>query len=203
MENLTIRLARREDISELVELINNSINSLLSLYLNNKQVEESHKIMGLDELLLEDETYYLIEIEQEIEGEEGEEGKEREEGKKNYQIIGCGGWSKRQTLYGNKNTNTTNRNDTFLNPLIDSAKIRGMYTHPLFTRKGIGKLLLKKSEEEIIKNGFKKAELMSTVSGRLLYLNCGYHEIEHIEVEVNNVTIPLVKMEKILVNIET
>ena len=152
------RLANLEDIPAIKGLMEQSITGLLGNYVNEEELEASFESMGLDDQLILDKTYFLIDF----------EGK----------LVGCGGWSNRKTLFSGNHT--PNRSNDFLNPNNDSAKIRAMYTHPDWARKGIGTLILELAEKEASNAGFKRCELMATLSGIYLYKNRGYKLDEEI-----------------------
>ena len=112
-------------------------------------------------------------------------------------FVGCGGWSNRETLFGGNHT--PNRDDNFLDPLKDSARIRAMYTHPDWARQGIGSLVMHLGENAAKELGFKKCELMATQSGKLLYETQGYESIEDILYKTETgKTVPMIRMEKII-----
>lgn len=152
------RLANSEDIPAIKRLMEQSIKGLLSSYVNQEELEASFESMGLDDQLILDQTYFLIDFE--------------------GILVGCGGWSNRKTLFGGNHT--PNRSNEFLNPNNDSAKIRAMYTHPDWARKGIGTFILQLAEKEASNAGFKRCELMATLSGIYLYKNRGYEIDEEI-----------------------
>ena len=152
------RLANLEDIPAIKGLMEQSITELLGNYLNEEELEASFESMGLDGQLILDKTYFLIYFE--------------------GILVGCGGWSNRKTLFGGNHT--PNRSNDFLNPNNDSAKIRAMYTHPDWARKGLGTLILELAEKEASNAGFKRCELMATLSGIYLYKNRGYKIDEEI-----------------------
>ncbi|MFL2701333.1 MAG: GNAT family N-acetyltransferase [Gammaproteobacteria bacterium] len=156
--NFNFRLANSEDIPAIKGLMEQSITELLGNYLNEEELEASFESMGLDGQLILDKTYFLIDFE--------------------GILVGCGGWSNRKTLFGGNHT--PNRSNDFLNPNNDSAKIRAMYTHPDWARKGIGTLILELAEKEASNAGFKRCELMATLSGIYLYKNRGYKIDEEI-----------------------
>ena len=82
---------------------------------------------------------------------------------------------------------------------MDAAKVRAMYTHPDWTRRGVGSYILELAEEAVKELGFKKTELMATVSGIFLYENRGYEVIKEVEYisKLGN-KVPMYKMEKLL-----
>ena len=90
-------------------------------------------------------------------------------------MVGCGGWGKRRTLYGGDHT--AGRDDTFSDPDTEAARIRAMYTHPEWTRRGIGSLLLDLGEAAARDAGFKTIELGSTIPGEPFYIARGYKEV--------------------------
>ncbi len=150
--NLNFRLANSEDILAVKELMEQSIAKLLGNYVNEEELEASLESMGFDGQLILDKTYFLIDFE--------------------GILVGCGGWSNRKTLFGGNHT--PNRSNDFLDPNHDAAKIRAMYTHPDWARKGIGTFILQLAEKEASNAGFKRCELMATLSGIYLYKNRGY-----------------------------
>ena len=150
--NLNFRLANSEDIPAVKELMEQSISKLLGNYVNEEELEASFESMGFDGQLILDKTYFLIDFE--------------------GILVGCGGWSNRKTLFGGNHT--PNRSNDFLDPNHDAAKIRAMYTHPDWARKGIGTFILQLAEKEASNARFKRCELMATLSGIYLYKNRGY-----------------------------
>ena len=90
-----------------------------------------------------------------------------------------------------------NRDKKFLNPKTDSARIRAMYTHPNWIRKGVGSLVITLGENAARESGFKKCELMATLSGELLYEAKGYKSTKNILYKTGSgKTVPMVRMEK-------
>lgn len=173
---LTHRLARRDDIDALSALLDAAISELQKPFLDENQIASSRTFMGLDTLLIDDGTYFIVEADGEI--------------------AGCGGWSRRATLYGGDRS--PGRSAALLDPTKDAARIRAMYTHPRHTRKGVGRLILSLCEEAARSEGFKSVELMATMSGEPLYRACGYAPGESVLDERGGVAVPLLRMSKSL-----
>jgi GNAT superfamily N-acetyltransferase len=175
---LTSRLATRDDIPQLVPLMRAAIDELQRGFLDERQIEASHAIMGLDNQLIDDGTYFVVECD--------------------GRIAGCGGWSRRATLYGGDHS--PGRDAALLDPSRDPARVRAMYTHPEFTRRGVGRLVLRLCEEAAAAEGFTRLELMSTMAGAPLYRAAGFEPVEELEDDSSGVPIPLVKMAKSIAN---
>ena len=173
---LTHRLAQIDDLPALHALMARAIEQLQHGFLSPEQVRASHQVMGLDTQLVIDQTYFLIE----------EEG----------QIVGCGGWSWRATLFGGDESIIA-REPLPLDPATEAAKIRAMYTNPDFARRGIGSRILGLCEGAALAAGFAKVEMMATLAGVPLYRVCGYTDIEPFEaVTREGVTVPMIRMGK-------
>lgn len=173
-----IRKAIFEDQAEIEKLIAESVRGLSRNEYNDQQIELSIKtVFGVDTELISDGTYFVA---------EAEDGK----------IAGCGGWSKRRTLYG-ASVFAYSRDSELLNPERDAAKIRAFFIHPDFARKGIGTKILEICESEAKADGFKAAEMMATLPGVKLYAVRGYSGDEEIKVPLDEtLDIVCVKMKK-------
>ena len=156
----THRIATTEDIPVIQELMRAAIAENMKFFLSTAEIEAAQETMGVDRSLIKDGTYFVIET--------VHQG--------SCVMIGCGGWGKRKTLYGGDHT--LGRDDSLSNPAVDAARIRAMYTHPSWTRQGIGTLLLDLGEEAARVIGFKTIELGSTLPGEPLYSARGYREVE-------------------------
>jgi GNAT superfamily N-acetyltransferase len=114
---------------------------------------------------------------------------------KTPEIVGCGGWSKRKTLYGGDQY--AGREDSLLDPSRDAAKIRAFFVHPTWARRGIGSMILEACEKAAIRAGFTRLEMGATLSGVAFYLSKGYVTVENQAVPLGNgESLPLVKMTK-------
>lgn len=171
---LTHRLARRDDVDALRALMDAAISELQKPFLSESQIASSRTIMGLDTQLIDDGTYVIVEVDGDI--------------------AGCGGWSRRATLYGGDAS--PGRSAVLLDPSRDAARIRAMYTHPRHVRKGVGRLILSLCEEAARSEGFKRVELMSTMAGEPLYRACGYASHERVDDDRGGTAVPLRRMSK-------
>ena len=171
----THRLAQIHDLEALHALMRRAIEGLQHDFLTAEQVRASHKVMGLDTQLVLDQTYFIVE--------------------KAGQIAGCGGWSWRATLFGGDDSVVT-REPATLDPAVDAARIRAMYTDPAFTRQGVGSLVMDLCEGAARARGFRRAEMMATMAGVPLYEARGYTTIEPHTAVVDGVAVPLVRMGK-------
>src|SRR3546814_8666394 len=110
-------------------------------------------------------------------------------------IAGCGGWSRRATLYGGDHS-TGLRDPALLDPTTDAARIRAMYTDPDFARRGVGRLVISLCEDAARAAGFARAELMATLAGEPLYRACGYTPIAPVTAESDGVAVPLIRIDR-------
>jgi GNAT superfamily N-acetyltransferase len=175
-EALTHRLAQRDDLDLLKALMDTAISENQKTFLDESQIASSRAIMGLDTQLIDDGTYFIVEAD--------------------GQLAGCGGWSRRATMYGGDQT--PGRSAALLDPTKDAARIRAMYTHPNHTRKGIGRLIISLCEEAAKAEGFTKMELVATLSGEPLYRACGFEPYEEIVDDRGGAGVPLLRMRKSL-----
>ena len=173
---LEIRAARLAELDALHALMELAIGELLKPFLNAAEIASSRTIMGLDTLLVNDGTYFVVE----------EDGT----------LAGCGGWSRRATLYGGDVS--PGRDPALLDPAKDAARVRAMYTHPAFVRRGVGRMILARCEEAARSEGFTRAELVATMAGLPLYLACGYRAVERFSDNRGGTPVPLARMVKTL-----
>jgi GNAT superfamily N-acetyltransferase len=178
--DLVFRLAVAADIPALKQLIELSVRGLQVQDYSAAQIEGAlGTLLGVDSQLIRDQTYFVVEARQ-AEG---------------TTLIGCGGWSKRKTLFGSDHR--TGREDNLLDPMLDAAKIRAFFVHPEYARKGIGSWILERCEKAAAEAGFRRFEMGATLTGVPLYRARGYVAIETIEVPMaNGETLPIVKMTK-------
>jgi GNAT superfamily N-acetyltransferase len=159
LSEFTHRIAQAADVPAIIELMRIAIAENMKAYLSAAEIVAAQETMGVDGTLIEDKTYFVIET----------------ISNGATVLVGCGGWGKRKTLYGGDHT--VGRDDSFSDPARDAARIRAMYTHPAWVRRGIGTLLLDLGEAAARSAGFSRIELGSTLAGEPLYVARGYKEI--------------------------
>jgi GNAT superfamily N-acetyltransferase len=180
--NIRIRKAGPADVPRLREVIEASVRGLQAEDYSPTQLEGALKsVYGVDSQLIADGTYLVAEI--------------NTPDTPAPQIVACGGWSKRKTLYGGDQY--AGREDSLLDPSRDAAKIRAFFVHPDWARRGIGTLILDACEKAAIKAGFTRLEMGATLSGVAFYRAKGYAEIENQAVPLSNgENLPILKMAK-------
>ena len=179
---LRIRKATPQDVPALRGLIADSVRKLQVEDYSNAQREGAlESVFGVDSQLIADGTYLVAEA--------------RESASSEWSIAGCGGWSKRKTLYGGDAW--TGREDSLLDPQRDAAKIRAFFVHPAWARKGVGTAILEACERAAREAGFTRYEMGATLTGAKLFGARGYVPIEKIAVPLKNgETLPVIRMEK-------
>ena len=178
---IRLRLAGLQDIPALRELIEASVRGLQAHDYSPAQLEGALRtVYGVDTQLISDGTYFAAEV----------SAKETEP-----LLVGCGGWSKRKTLFGGDQWSA--REDSLLNPLTDAAKIRAFFVHPQWARRGIGTMILDACEKAAQAAGFHRLEMGATLTGVPFYRARGYAEIENVAAPLGDgLTLPIIRMGK-------
>ena len=176
--NLSLRHAVPADVPALRMLIDASVRRLQAADYTPNQIEGAlQSVYGVDSQLIADGTYFVVEA------------------SANPVIVGCGGWSRRKTLFGGDHW--TGREDAFLDPRQDAAKIRAFFVHPDWVRRGIGSMILDACESAAVAAGFTRFEMGATLTGVPLYRARGYVTLEHLDVVLKNgEALAVIRMEK-------
>jgi N-acetylglutamate synthase-like GNAT family acetyltransferase len=170
-----IRAAKASEIPAISVLIASSARGLSRDDYTDEQIEAAvSSIYGIDTELINDGTYFVAEADGEI--------------------IGCGGWSRRRTLFGGDQA--ASREPGLLDLTQDAAKIRAFFVHPNWARRGVGRSLLERCEHEAQDGGFGALELMSTLPGLGFYRAMGYEAVEPILYPAGAVELQFVLMRK-------
>jgi GNAT superfamily N-acetyltransferase len=172
-----LRLATQEDIPAIEALIAASVNGLQAEdYSEEQRAGALGSVFGVDRQLIHDGTYFVI---------QSSDGA----------LAACGGWSRRKTLFGSDNV--AGKDDAFLDPRVDAARIRAFFVHPDWARRGFGSRLLNAGEQAARKAGFTRLELGATLTGIPLYERHGFQPLERSEVPLpNGATLTIVRMWK-------
>jgi GNAT superfamily N-acetyltransferase len=194
--NRNIRLAQLDDKTALISLIETSVRTLQRNDYSPTQLEAllTH-VYGVDTQLIKDGTYYIVE--------------QLQASETGYVIVGAGGWSKRKTLFGGDQAKAAAlvvaKEDNLLDPKQDPAKIRAFFVHPAWARQGVAGVLMQTCERAAKQAGFRRLELMATLTGVPFYKINGFEAVENIEINLpalsdnEMVTVPLTRMTKPIV----
>src|SRR5580698_7564087 len=149
-----VRVALLDDVPGLHALIARSIRELGACDYTQPQIEAALQgAFGVDTTLIRDGTYFVAVTEAD-------------------EIVACGGWSRRRTLFGSDARGE--RDESWLDPRTEAARIRAFFVDPAHARRGLGRMILERSEAEAARAGFSRLELMATLPGVRLYEKCGY-----------------------------
>ena len=175
---MTLRVAVLEDVPALQQLIPHAARALSQGYYTPQQIESAIQyIFGVDTQLIADRTYYVAEA--------------------GGQLVGCGGWSKRHTLFGGDQRKAAQ--DPLLDPTVDAGRIRAFFTHPAWARQGIGRRIIQACETAATAEGFTRLELVATLPGEPLYAAMGYAVTERMDIPMpDGLTLPAAHMQKVV-----
>lgn len=168
------RLAALTDVPALAALIPLSARELQRDYYTPEQIEDAIGVVfGVDTQLIKDGTYFVATAA--------------------GRIVGCGGWSRRKTLYGGDAAKQGE--DLLRDPRTEPAMIRAFFVHPDFARRGIGREFMRRSEAAAAAAGFRAIDIVATLAGVPLYAACGYAVVERYEIALaRGGVLPVVRM---------
>jgi len=176
MEQAVLRVATTGDQSRVESLMKESVAALFPRYYDERQSASAvHHVAVVDEPLLADGTFFVL--------ESGDE------------LVACGGWSRRDRLYTGSGESESDAR--ILDPASEPAKVRAMFVRADWTRRGLGRRILDECESAAREEGYRRLALLATLPGVPLYQACGFEPIETIEVAlVDGVELACVAMEK-------
>jgi len=174
----TVRVATAADIPALAELIGRSARVLSRAHYTESETESAiQHVFGVDSVLIADRSYFIAELE--------------------GSLAGCGGWSRRRTLYGGDQRPVGS--DDLLDPAQDAARIRAFFVAPEAARRGVGRRLLDECIKAAAQAGFVSLELMSTLPGVPFYSALGFDSVEEItDTLPDGITLRFVRMRRAL-----
>jgi len=160
-----LRKAGLRDRRALHELIVRSAMELQTPAYSRAQIQAAlGPVFGVDEQMIEDATYFVVQHDSDI--------------------VGCGGWSFREALFGGRPAGDTA--PRILDPATDAARVRAFFVEPGFARQGIGTCILQACEEAIRAHGFERAEISATLLGEPLYRKFGFTTTGYYEITLSN-----------------
>jgi GNAT superfamily N-acetyltransferase len=173
-----LRIADEDDVEAIAALIPVSARALSKGFYTEQETESAIRyVFGPDRRLIEDGTYFVV--------EDGE------------RLAGCGGWSKRRTLYGGDQMKS--KDDPLLDPVTEAARIRAFFVHPGYARRGVGSQILDACMAAARQAGFRRMELAATLPGVPLYERYGFQARERIDATLpDGVVLPILRMERSL-----
>lgn len=175
MTAIALRAATPDDVPALETLIARSARRLGEGYYSPQETEAAiAHVFGVDSELVEDGTYFVAELD--------------------GRLAGCGGWSRRRTLFGGDRFG--GRASGTLDPAVDAAKIRAFFVAPEAARRGVGGAILKAGEDAAAAAGFTRIELMATLPGVPFYTAGGYVAGTPIALDLGGTTVGFVPMHK-------
>jgi len=194
---MQVRLATAADLPAIASLIPISARELSRGFYTEEQTEAAIRhVFGPDTRLIADGTYFLAE-ETGGPGPPATQGAARSAGVARSAVIGCGGWSRRRTLYGGDQMKSAE--DPLLDPRTDAARIRAFFVHPAFARRGVGRAILDACLDGARAAGFRRVELASTLPGVPFYRAFGFEEREALEAPMPvGFGLPVIRMERAL-----
>ena len=163
-------------MATLEALIRLSVRTLQAPYYSPAQMDAAlGPVFGVDRQLIRDGTYFVAE--------------------RDGAIVGCGGWSRRRSLYGSDSGRE--REDGLLEPQRDAARVRAFFVHPTWSRRGIGRSIMIACERAIIEAGFRAVDIVATLPGEPLYASFGYAVVDRYDIPlVGGLMLPAVRMTK-------
>jgi len=154
-----LRLATLADAPAIEALMKASIRDLFPLVYDTEQTTSSvEHIAVVDDMLIEDGTYFVIDL--------------------GGEIVACGGWSRRNKLF---NGSAAGADERLLDPVTEPARIRAMFVRGDWTRRGLGRAILTSCVDAARAEGFTQLALMATLPGVPLYKAFGFTEVETAE----------------------
>lgn len=191
--DLQIRAAVAADVPALRQLIELSVRHLQAQDYSPEQMEAALRtVFGVDSQLIADGTYLAAEV---FPSRSDVALVKPRPASDAPILVGCGGWSKRKTLYGGDRWRE--RQDDLLDPRHDAAKIRAFFIHPDWARQGIGTKVLDACEAAAMAAGFTRFEMGATLTGAKLFGERGYRPLERIDLRLENgITLPIIHMSK-------
>ncbi|MGO1054743.1 GNAT family N-acetyltransferase [Crossiella sp. CA198] len=160
-----LRAAEPGDLPGIAALMRTSVLDVFPQFHDRTETEAAAQYLTVpDPVLIEDGTYFVHEAA--------------------GQVVACGGWSRRDKLYTGSGAAPTD--DRLLDPATEPARVRAMFVHGDWTRRGLGRAILARCVAAAREAGFRDLVLMATLPGEPLYRAFGFREVERTRVPLPN-----------------
>jgi GNAT superfamily N-acetyltransferase len=160
-----LREAARSDVPAIAVLMRQSVLDVFPLFHDERETAAAARYLTEpDTVLIDDGTYFVHEAD--------------------GRIVACGGWSKRDKLY--TGSGAAPSDDRLLDPATEPARVRAMFVHGDWTRRGLGRALLTRSAQAARAEGFRDLILMATLPGVPLYQSFGFRELSRARMPLPN-----------------
>ncbi len=168
------RRAARSDVPRIAALMRRSVLELFPRFHDERETASAARYLTEpDVALIDDGTYFVHEVD--------------------GQVVACGGWSKRDKLYTGSGDRPTD--GRLLDPAAEPARVRAMFVHDDWTRRGLGRATLAACVRDARTAGFRSLVLMATLPGVPLYRSFGFHEVNRARISLpDGVTLAGVEM---------
>ena len=172
----SLRLGTLADAPAIDALMKASGAEIFPRFYTPEQAESAVRFVAqVDPALLEDGTFFVLEA--------------------GGQLVGCGGWSRRNRLYTGSGDGIDDAR--LLDPATEPAKVRAMFVRADWTRRGLGRRILEECEAAARREGFRRLALMATLPGLRLYSAYGFESLKEEDVVLEDgVPLECVSMEK-------
>ena len=179
---VTLRLATHDDVPELANLIDLSMRALSVGFLSQQQVQaELAFVISPDTRMIDDGTLFVAVA-------------------ADGTIAGIGGWSRRRALHGGdafKHAHGADALDEIVDPRTEPARIRQMFTHPAWARRGVARAIFEASRAAAGREGFTRLVLTATLAGIPLYESLGFRiDRRYVDRLPNGVDVPVAEMSR-------
>lgn len=150
-----LRPARPADLPAIEELMAGSVRAQFPAHYDADQTASAARYIARpDPVLVEDGTYYVH-----CAGD---------------RIVACGGWSLRAKLFAGPSDDPDDDPLRRIDPATEPARVRAMFVHDRWTRRGLGREILEASARAAAAAGFGTLVLVATLPGVALYEACGF-----------------------------
>lgn len=151
----TLRPARPADLPAIEELMGESVRAHFPAHYDAHQTASAARYIARpDPVLVDDGTYYVHSV--------------------GGRIVACGGWSLRGKLFAGPSDDPDDDPQRRIDPAVEPARIRAMFVHDGWTRRGLGREIVETSARAAAGAGFATLTLVATLPGVALYDACGF-----------------------------